>query len=189
MKPCARPLLLLAVVLLAPVASLASEDTVLEPAPPAPVRLALAAGAGHAYGLLGAHLEVRSSHWAVFAGTGMPVLQGPSGVLGFKAFSGPGEGFVGSLHLSYFGSYNPRGSGVPVMVSLSATVGWRFRWSHTFLELGIGQSFSYAQYAGYDDTAQGAPVVDHAFGFGAMGPDPTGPAFFPDIALAIGYEF
>ncbi len=187
-KTCSLPVLLLALVLLTPVPALASaEDTVSAPERPEAVRLALAAGIGHAYDLLGVHLELRSSHWALFAGTGLPVLQGPSGVVGFKVFSRPGAGLVGSLHLS--GSRFDGPTSLPLMVSLSATVGWRFRWSDAFLELGIGQSFSYAQLVFNDDATQGAAVVDHVFGFGALGPDPTGPAFFPDVALAVGYEF
>ncbi|HEX5745128.1 MAG TPA: hypothetical protein VFZ09_02730 [Archangium sp.] len=185
MKTRSLSVLLSAFVLLVPFTPRASEgDTVLQPEHPEPVKLALATGAGHAYALLGVHLEARSSHWAVFAGTGLPLLRGPSGVLGIKAFSRPGAGLVGSLHLSYFGSY---GSGLVSLASLSATVGWRFRWRETFLELGIGQSFSYAQHADHQDGPH-AGVVDHELGFGALGPIPS-PNFLPDVALALGYEF
>lgn len=185
MKTHSFSVLLSVFVLLIPVTTRASEgDAVLEPERPEAVRLALATGAGHAYALLGVHLEVRASHWAVFAGTGLPLLRGPSGVLGIKAFSRPGEGLVGSLHLSYFGAYGTR---LVSQASLSATVGWRFRWRETFLELGIGQSFSYAQHIDHHDGPH-AGVVDHQFGFGALGPVPA-PNFLPDVALALGYEF
>jgi hypothetical protein len=186
MKTCSRSVLLSSVVLLAPVTTRASEkDTKSDPE--RPVRLALAAGIGNAYDVIGAHLEIRpsSSHWAVFAGAGIPLRQGPSGVLGFKVFSRPGAGLVGSLHLrgSRF-----EDSTVPVMAALSATVGWRFRWTDAFLELGIGPSFSYAQVIAHDEGPH-AGVVDHVFGFGSLGPKYVGTPFLPDVALALGYEF
>lgn len=193
MKTRTVPALLLALLLSASLPARASDEPETPRAEgPRPWRIALVVGAGHAYDLLGTHLEVRHSRWAAFAGTGLMMRLGLSGVFGFKGFSGQGEGFVGSLHLSYTSvdGYDSRVGGLRALASLSATVGWRFRWEHSFLELGIGPSFGYERMGGVDDSQGGRVVDTHRFGFGALGPESTGAQrFFPDLALALGYEF
>lgn len=151
-------------------------------------RVAVVGGVGHAYGLLGAHVELRRGHWAGFLGGGVQGAAGPAVAAGVKFFSRQGEGLVVSLHADV----NPYllGSNLPpeMFAVVAATIGWRFRRDQVFLELGIGPAFSYYRYNGLDERTGRVLSVKHV-GFGAFGPYPDDGPPFPDLALAVGFEF
>ncbi len=148
-------------------------------------RAAIAGGVGHAFGLLGVHLELRKNHWAAFAGFGAQGFAGPGVALGAKWFSGAGEGFVVSMHLDV----NPRfGYASERFAAAALTFGGRARWSKLFLEAGVGPAVSFYRFSTDDEQKQARVWVTN-IGFGAFGPYPDNGPLFPDISAALGYEF
>jgi hypothetical protein len=116
--------------------------------------IVLAAGAGSAYDGLGVHLELGAESFAVFAGTGVLLLQRLGRnvddhhdlVLGMRFFSGDLDRFFFSAqaifafpsdpHQSIFGDSS---GGRESLKTLGVTAGWRWRFgAHHLLELGGG---------------------------------------------------
>jgi hypothetical protein len=182
-----------ALVLLAPAVRAADE--------PFPIKVALVAGVGTAYDLLGAHVELRVSHVALFAGTGamafVPALfVGPTGsgaysphfggCGGIRYYGGEGDGFFGSLNLTYGtfeGHYDPTvQQSQAVSGSLltgTGTLGWRWRSNHLLYELGLGLGMyrKDSPPAGY--TGMPPPGVGNTLSTGLI----------PDASFAVGLEF
>ena len=119
------------------------------------VHVSVLGGVGLAEGLLGGHVEVRKSHLAVFAGSGLVFATS----LGGDSFGGPGYGgVVGSRWYSgdsgdrfflsaQFAFSTQRSPGDPRerfpaewqhSNATTLTAGWRFRFGSFLLDLGAG---------------------------------------------------
>jgi hypothetical protein len=88
--------------------SLAAALLLAAPADDAGTHLGIVAGAGGAENLLGAHLQLRHDHLAVFLGTGLPMLTGSwsdgyhyAAVIGGRWYSGLGDRFFVSAQLNF----------------------------------------------------------------------------------------
>ncbi|MFL5452443.1 MAG: hypothetical protein ACJ78V_11090 [Myxococcales bacterium] len=146
-----------------------------------PVGVAIAAGGGSAYDLVGFHVELSSPKGAVFFGTGLPVfLAGGSDphydlAAGIRFFSGMREGIFASFQTlwSLRGDQPTDDRGQPSgdpqhFKSFGATVGNRWRWNHAFFEIGAGLMLIQ----------------------GSVGCEGCGTFFpLPDLSLAGGYQF
>ena len=118
-------------------------------------------GLGLAQGQLGGHVEVRKSHLAVFAGSGLVFAStlGGNGLTGGDWFGGPGYGGVAGarwyagdsgnrLFLSAQFAFSTQRSpgdpreGFPAhwlhSNATSFVAGWRFRFGNLLLDLGAG---------------------------------------------------
>jgi hypothetical protein len=121
--------------------------------------IAVAGGAGVAYGRAGAHLELLAGHFGIFGGIGYDtnVQQGPSFAAGLRAFSGRGEGAMLSLNFAMLpwkhivvDALGHEYSDVQD-VYLGATIGWRATFGLLFFEAGLGPAWlrarNHGQYA------------------------------------------
>ena len=136
----------------------------------------LDAGIGVGYALAGVHLQLRYSHVALFAGTGLLATAGfdnRTGVVGLRGYLGEqGDRFFVSTQFLFTTwrqcenpgcMYNEAGSRSRTNV-LTALAGWRFKWRSVCLDLGAG----------------GGVVFE----------DPRyAPQLVPDLTLAVGWEF
>jgi hypothetical protein len=147
--------------------------------------IVLAAGAGSAYDGLGLHLELGAESFAVFAGTGLLVLQRLGRqvedhhdlVLGMRYYSGNLDRFFLSTQtILAIPSDRPTNSGSSsrsVFKSAGVTAGWRWRVGDSMLELGGGAVLLVLR-------SGPAWLV-------WLGPGPV--ALLPDISLAYGWRF
>jgi hypothetical protein len=142
--------------------------------------IVLAAGAGSAYDGIGVHLELGAESFAVFVGTGLPLLQRFRSnvadhhdfVLGMRFFSGNLDRFFFSAQATFAVPSDPHQSiigdssrGRESLKTLGVTAGWRWGFgAHHLLELGGGLL---------------------CCGFGPVGVY----IFSPDISLAYGLRF
>ena len=119
------------------------------------VHVSLLGGVGLAEGILGGHVEVRKSHLAVFAGSGLVFVT----TLGGDLFGGPGYGGVAGARWyagdsgdrvflsAQFAFSTQRSPGDPQerfpaewkhSNATTLTAGWRFRFGSFLLDLGAG---------------------------------------------------
>jgi hypothetical protein len=168
-------ILLAMLLVLAPFASRADDG----------VHVSLLGGLGLAQGLFGGHVEVRKSHLAVFAGSGLIFAV----TLGGDSFGGPGYGGVAGARWyngdsgdrfflsAQFAFSTQRGLGDPEEGFRAAwqhsnattlTAGWRFRFGGFLLDLGAGAGVF------FENLCCTSGYRSH------LGPDGT---------LAFGYEF
>src|SRR5579859_7962829 len=100
-----------------------------------PLHAAVAAGAGVAFGRVGAHVELIAGHVALFGGAGYDtnVREAPSIAAGFRFFSGRGAGGMLSLNFAYLKKHLDIAPAFPIDeyidledVYLGATLGWRW---------------------------------------------------------------
>jgi hypothetical protein len=147
--------------------------------------IVLAGGAGSAYDGLGLHLELGAESFAVFAGTGLLVLQRLGRqvedhhdlVLGMRYYSGNLDRFFLSTQtILAIPSDRPTGAGSSsrsVFKSAGVTAGWRWRVGDSMLELGGGAVLLVLR--------SGPSWLVW------LGPGPV--ALLPDISLAYGWRF
>jgi hypothetical protein len=146
-------------------------------------RISLAAGVGAAaFGTAGLHLELRSGHFAGFVGIGADVFSlspAPSFAVGARFLSGDGEGLLLTLAFAFSidhqaGDPNTREYEDLDDRYLGLTAGWRFRHrSGLFAEVAAGATLF--------------ATLDRGFNLGGSGRWQRG--WYPDVDLALGFEF
>ena len=149
-----------------------------------PVHVAIAAGAGTAFGQAGAHLEfIILQHVAIFGGVGAgyKVRETPLCIAGgLRFFSGHRAGLMLSLQGAFAetDSSDEEGYAIDRHVYLGATLGWRQRFDFgLFLEGGAGIAWEREHSYGDSDFVRGFLYNDwHR-------------RVFPDLDLAIGFDF
>lgn len=139
----------------------------------------VAAGAGMAEDFLGAHLQVRYDHLALFVGTGLPLFArsdgyNRAGVTGARWYSGLGDRFFISTQFTFWAwqdlvTVDTQG-GRQILTSsraytVTAVAGWRWRAGGFVFDLGAGGGYYWQRGGG------------------------GGQLPIPDLTAAVGYEF
>jgi len=156
--------------------------------------VAVAPGAGVAYGRLGVHLELIAGHVGLFGGVGHDtyVDEGPSLAAGVRFFSGQGEGALLSLNFAYLQKHIEVTPGYPYEyadledVYLGATFGWRWRADVMFGEVGLGPAWLRAR------SRNAPPVTPWPLPSGCLGGWPyscDNRRVLLDLTAAIGLQF
>lgn len=159
-----------------------------EPVQPAPadaplLHYSVGFGVGHAYGLLGAHAEIRLSHWAAFVAAGFEAAAG------VKWYWGEGSGFVLSLHASYYPMLLGLQDKEKQITTVALTAGWRIRNSdRSYIEIAVGPAYSVQRYRPTPEPGEEASVI-RSSGWGAIFLDVGVKPVLPDAAIAMGFEF
>jgi hypothetical protein len=159
--------------------SLAAALLLAAPADDAGTHLGIVAGAGGAENLLGAHLQLRHDHLAVFLGTGLPMLTGSwsdgyhyAAVIGGRWYSGLGDRVFVSAQFNFLAwqqlIVHDELGGREILTpfqgyAFTIVGGWRWRYHGFVFDLGIGGG-----------------VLSQSDG-------ESGP--IPDLTAAVGYEF
>jgi hypothetical protein len=170
--------------LLLPPVVLADGKPVGPAASDSPFHYSVGFGLGHSYGTLGAHAEVRLSHWAAFAAAGF------EGAAGVKWYSGQGSGFVLSLHASYYPMLLGLQDDEKRTATVALTAGWRIRNSdRSYIEFAVGPAYSFQRYEVIPEGPNARPVYYRNHGWGAFFMDADTKPVLPDLAIAMGFEF
>lgn len=168
-------------------------------AAPARAGVAVLAGGGLAYGVAGAHAEVRFGFLAAFVGAGINLVSWsydspPAYAAGLKVLPFAGEsGPVFSGHVTWSSGYHQGDPHTQEYAAFdatyfAATAGWRQRFeSRLFLEFGVGLGISRSHDYG-NSPSPGRQLSctppDQAANYCQLTHSVTG-----DVDLAIGYEF